>query len=101
MIKRYYSHYTFIYPDIYLKNVIIELDIENKIFDIFSFEKEIEKTEFYSGWLYFVSDPKDIMNMNFDTNESHLFTSSELVLKRLKGKAYKIFDHNKKLILDI
>lgn len=101
MIKRYYSHYTFIYPDIYLKNVIIELDIENKIFDIFSFEKEIEKTEFYSGWLYFVSDPKDIMNMNFDTNESHLFTSSELVLKRLIGKAYKICDHDKKLILDI
>lgn len=101
MIKRYYSHYTFIYPDIYLKNVIIELDIENKIFDIFSFEKEIEKTEFYSGWLYFVSDPKDIMNMNFDANESHLFTSSELVLKRLIGKAYKICDHDKKLILDI
>lgn len=57
-MKRYYSHYTFIYPDVYLKNYIVELDENRKIVHYFPFEKEIEKTEFYSGLLIFV--PQDI-----------------------------------------
>lgn len=53
-MRRYYSHYTFIHPDTYLKNHIVEVDDENRISDIFPFEKEIEKTEFYSGLLVFL-----------------------------------------------
>lgn len=53
-MKRYYSHYIFIYPDIYLKNHVIELDTNNRIVDLFPFEKEIENTSFYSGLLYII-----------------------------------------------
>lgn len=56
-MKRYYSHYTFIYPDIYLKNHIVEMDSDGHIVNCFPFEKEIERTEFYSGLLIFI--PKD------------------------------------------
>ncbi|MBD8388807.1 hypothetical protein [Dysgonomonas sp. BGC7] len=52
-MKRFYSHYTFIYPDTYLKNNVVELDSENKIVRYFPFCREIEKTEFYSGLLIF------------------------------------------------
>ncbi len=55
-MKRYYSHYTFIYPDIYLKNHIVEMDDEGNIDRFFIFEKEIEKTEFYSGLLVFLPE---------------------------------------------
>lgn len=53
-MKRFYSHFTFIYPDIYLKHSIIEIDSLHRIVNIFPFEKEIERTEFYSGWLLFI-----------------------------------------------
>ncbi|MDR0824524.1 MAG: hypothetical protein LBN74_05480 [Prevotella sp.] len=52
-MKRYFSHYTFIYPNIYLKNHVIETDDE-KIVQAFPFDKEIAMTEFYSGLLLFV-----------------------------------------------
>jgi len=53
-MKRYYSHYTFIYPDIFLRNHIVEIDTNNKIGGYFPFEAEIEKTAFYSGLLLFL-----------------------------------------------
>lgn len=53
-MHRYFSHYTFIYPDIYLKNHIVEMDDDGHIVRYFPFEKEIEKTEFHSGLLMFV-----------------------------------------------
>lgn len=53
-MKRYYSHYTYIYPDLFLKNCIVETDDEYRIISVFPFSKEIEKTEFYSGLLLFV-----------------------------------------------
>lgn len=52
-MKRYYSHYTFIYPNIYLKNYIIEVNDKGQITNAFSFRSEVEKTEFYSGLLLF------------------------------------------------
>lgn len=55
-MKRYYSHYTYIYPDIFLKNCIIEIDDKQRITYIFPFKKEIEKTEFYSGLLLFLPE---------------------------------------------
>lgn len=58
MIRRFYSHYTFIFPHIYLKDVVVELDSENHIKLVFPFEKEIENTQFYSGLL--ICLPQDI-----------------------------------------
>lgn len=60
---RYYSHYTFIYPDIYLKNCIVEIGEGGKISHLYSYQHEIEKTEFYSGLLIFmpVDIPVDMM----------------------------------------
>lgn len=53
-MKRYYSHYTYIYPDTYLKNTVVELDDHNNILSVFPYEKELERTEFKSGILFFV-----------------------------------------------
>lgn len=53
-MKRYYSHYAFIYPDIYLKNYIVEMGDDNRIVRAFPFEKEVERTEFYSGLLLYI-----------------------------------------------
>lgn len=53
-MKRFYSHYTYIHPDIYLKNVIVELDDQYQIATVTPFEKEIANTEFYSGWLLLI-----------------------------------------------
>ena len=53
-MRRYYSHYTYIYPDIYLSNHIVELDTKGCVSCYFPFEKEVEKTEFYSGVVLFL-----------------------------------------------
>lgn len=55
-MKRYYSHYTFIYPDTYVKNYIVEMDDNRKIIRVFLYNKEVEKTEFYSGLLLLLPD---------------------------------------------
>ncbi|MFV0418455.1 MAG: hypothetical protein ACK5KT_06970 [Dysgonomonas sp.] len=70
---RYYSHYTFIYPDTYLRNYIIETDGEGHIVRVFPFESEVEKTEFYSGLLIFLPTTeiymkKDIYNIIFNND---------------------------------
>lgn len=66
-MKRYYSHYIYIYPDIFLKNHIVELDDESRIVKFFPFEKEIEKTEFYSGVLICVPKNLNQDNILIDT----------------------------------
>lgn len=53
-MKRYYSHYTYIYPDTYLKDTVVEMDDHNNIIKVFPFEKELERTEFKPGILFFV-----------------------------------------------
>lgn len=53
-MKRYYSHYTFIYPEVYIKNHIVEMDNNGRIVRVFPYDKEVEKTEFYSGLLMFL-----------------------------------------------
>lgn len=46
-MKRYFSHYTFIYPDILLKNHVLELSEGDVVF--YQYTHEIANTEFYSG----------------------------------------------------
>lgn len=83
--RRFYSHYSFIYPDLYLKNVVVELNNEGRIDSIFPFEKEIENTEFYSGKIYFlvaemaVKDYIDISMDNYKTIESPIRYSDSMV----------------------
>lgn len=74
MIRRFYSHYTFIFPDICLKDVVVELDSENHIKLVFPFEKEIENTQFYSGFLIYL--PQDI-------------SPSTILLNEVKNKEYR------------
>lgn len=62
-MRRFYSHYTFIYPDIYLRNYVLEFDSQNRITSCFPFEKEIENTLFYSGLLVIFP-----INVNVDLN---------------------------------
>ena len=53
-MRRYYSHHAYIYPDTYLSNHIVELDTEGRVSCYFPFEREVEKTEFYSGVILFL-----------------------------------------------
>ncbi|MDR1092417.1 MAG: hypothetical protein LBL79_15220 [Prevotella sp.] len=75
-MRRYYSHYTFIYPDTYVKNCIVEMDDNRKILRFFPFTKEMEKTEFYTGHLLFLP-------------LNDLFTNSELN-NLVSGKYFSI-----------
>mgnify|MGYP006983667556 CR=1 FL=1 len=53
MMKRYFSHYTIIYPTLFLRGHVIELDEENRLIRYYPYGNEIENTEFYSGLLVF------------------------------------------------
>ncbi|WP_165023365.1 hypothetical protein [Dysgonomonas sp. ZJ279] len=79
-MKRYYSHFTFIYPDIYLKNHVVELDSENRIVKCFPFEKEIEKTEFYSGWLMFIPQMVQLNNDLIESLRKGQFSASSIMV---------------------
>lgn len=72
-MKRYYSHYTYIYPNTYLKNSVVELDNTNNIVKVFPFEKEIEKTEFSAGVLFFVPNTFRINPYFVDYTKKQLF----------------------------
>lgn len=72
-MKRYYSHYTYIYPDTYLKNTVVEMDDTNNIVKVFPFEKEIAKTEFRSGALFFVPNTMRINPYFIDFTKKQLF----------------------------
>lgn len=98
-MKRFLSHYTFIYPDVYLKNTVVELNDKGNILKIFPFEKEIEKTEFYSGLLMFL--PENISDTLFneisvDIERANWCTTYEIVGKLTQ--IYTIFDESKRPI---
>lgn len=98
-MKRFLSHYTFIYPDVYLKNTVVELNDRGNILKIFPFEKEIEKTEFYSGLLLFL--PEDIActllnSISLEIGECNWSTTYELVSELTQ--IYTIFDESKRPI---
>lgn len=65
-VRRFYSHYTYIYPDKFYKNAIVELTDNNRIIAIFPFEREIENTEFHSGWLFLVPSNTDVNKIDFE-----------------------------------
>lgn len=71
-MKRFYSHYTYIYPDTYLKNSIVELDDTNNIINVFPFEKEIEKTTFHPGLLFFVPNSLQINPYVIEYNRNRI-----------------------------
>ncbi|NDV78529.1 hypothetical protein [Dysgonomonas sp. 511] len=91
-MKRYFSHYTFIYPDIFLKNYIVEVNDSSVITNVFPFEKEIEKTEFYPGILVFLPFGEPLKQEYFIVDESKLSTMVEINLTELqKTHRYNIY----------
>jgi hypothetical protein len=83
-MKRYFSHYTFIYPDIYLRNHIVEVSDDMKQISHFTFDREIERTEFYSGLLIFI--PENIS----DRTDSVISDAKSAVITAMNysGKAH-------------
>lgn len=77
-MKRYYSHYTYIYPDTYLKNTVVELDDTNNIIDLFPYEKEIEKTQFYTGVLFFIPNTLRINKYLVEYTKKQLFKTLDI-----------------------
>ncbi|GAB6012165.1 hypothetical protein [Viscerimonas tarda] len=57
-MKKYYAHYTFIYPDKFLKNTVVEMDAENRIVACYAFERETQGTLFHSGLQVFIPENK-------------------------------------------
>ncbi len=72
-MKRYFSHYTFIYPDIYLRNHIVEVSDDMKQISFFPFDREIERTEFYSGLLIFIPE-------NSSDKTGHIISEAKLAV---------------------
>lgn len=85
MKRRFFSHYIYLEPAILLKNFIVEMDDERHIINLYPFEKEIERTEFYSGILVFVED-----------NQSSTQISLEKIKKIEPKREDFIFDIGKK-----
>lgn len=50
-MKKYFSHYTFIYPNTHLANHIVELDDNDRIISYCPYEKQLSETSFVSGLL--------------------------------------------------
>jgi hypothetical protein len=87
-MRRYYSHYTFVYPDIYVKNFIVEMD-GLRITSISPFDKEIEKTEFYSGLLVFLPDDVPFSReMPGDIKKKEFSEGKDLQWKNVRYKMY-------------
>ena len=88
-MRRYFSHYTYIHPDIYLKNHIVELDEEFHIIRFFPFKKEIEKTEFHSGLLVFI--PKENGNIEEVLNQVNEDSFNNKILENSKFSSTEIY----------
>lgn len=89
MKHRYYSHYTYIEPGILLKDYIVEMDSSGYITKAFPFDREIERTEFYSGLLAFLYHPDDI-GQGFIDEIKNLNLYIEKVIEINPEKKYKL-----------
>jgi hypothetical protein len=58
MHRNYFAHYTFIYPDIFLKNQVISMDEDGRITGHHTFTEETPNTLFHSGLQVFVPENK-------------------------------------------
>jgi hypothetical protein len=54
MYRNYYAHYTFIYPDIFLKNHVVSVDAGGHITGHHAFKEETPNTLFHSGLQVFI-----------------------------------------------
>jgi len=88
-MKRFYSHYSFIYPDTYLKNHIVEMDDNRNIIKVFRYEKEVEKTEFYSGLLVFLPDSVELSVEFFNLDHNNF--SSDKDVSDFTIQAYQVY----------
>lgn len=88
--RRFFSHYTFIYPDLYLKNVVVELDNTGRIVSVFPFDREIEDTEFYSGKIYFV--PEGISITDYANIPEERFRLIEDTIKLSDDRSLSVYD---------
>ncbi|NDW17592.1 hypothetical protein D0T53_01510 [Dysgonomonas sp. 216] len=87
-MKRYYSHYTFIYPNTLLEKTVFELNEDGFIERYFPFDKEIANTEFHSGILIFIPEA---LGENQDILINKLATENEqLALLLSNGTDYLV-----------
>lgn len=84
--RRFFSHFTFIYPDLFLKNVIVELNDQGRISAIFPFEKEIENTEFYSGKLFYLPVGITALNHTQIPAENYRSIDAKIELEDLESR---------------
>lgn len=94
-MKRYYSHYSYIYPDIYLKNHIIEMNDIMHIVRCLPFEKETADTIFHSGTLIFIPEEIEISDIQPDKcyNKNTVSTTHKKIISgHLKPIPYKVYD---------
>ncbi len=95
MLKRFYSHYTFIYPDIYLKNHIVECDDRGRIVACYPFEKEIESTQFFNGMLFFVPQHIAVENVKLPEKFTQFAGGNSSMLEC----EYLIYDEHKRQLM--
>lgn len=73
-MERFFSHYTFIYPQTYLSNHIVELS-DNKIVSYFPYEKQISHTFFVSGLLILIPDNLSLSDVKPLLVENEVYAS--------------------------
>lgn len=93
-MKRYYSHYTFIYPDIYIKGFIVEIDDEGKITRLYRYEKEVEKTEFHSGLLIYMPVDTPVDSALIASIKDKDFKAIDKDVLRLPEYACKVYSED-------
>ena len=82
---RYYAHYTFIYPDKFFTNHVLELDSDSYLISVYPFDKETSQTLFHSGIQVFIPD-----NLSVDISLDEII--------RLKPELKNLYDESDVLI---
>lgn len=100
-MQRYYSHYTFIYPDKIFKNHIVTLDKFKQIVSCQPFNKETAHTFFHSGILFLIPISINATPILVDNLKKKLLTeinkqNTELTCPT--PDSYNVYDENLTLI---
>lgn len=72
MTKRFFSHYTFIYPNLFLKSHVVE-ELSNGILNYYPYTHEIANTEFHSGLLIYLPENLLLENVYGDIVKDQTF----------------------------